>query len=287
MGVTRNLFEIVPSSKMSSEESREKTLDVIASALSGIKSVDLINVPEIIEENHLGVPYYRNIDNLAFSQKLSQRTKKDTIINKVVAHFNSSKEFVGWLDNAVSAVKIKNFIFVGGNKSSNRYNGPSVTEANRIAVDFSINVGNIALPSRKGEADRMFQKTLSGASFFTTQVLFSSKTLETVLESYHYKCAENRLKPSKIFLSFCCVSRPSEMEFIKWLGAEVPADVEKRILSDSNRLAENSIKLAKDVFDQIKNFNKESGIRLDLGLNVENIFFHSLKSTVDLLEHLL
>ena len=185
IGRARSLFEVVPPRRSSSPDYRKKVMDSMISAISASNSIDMVNIPEIVEENWRGNPYYRTELPCCFGQELRKNTGKEVIVNKAVAHCKDKEQFTDWLDHAVEVNEIRNFIFVGGNNSSNQYSGPSVIEANEIALrKHDISVGNILIPSRSNESKRLLQKTIAGASFFTTQVLFSIQPLTSILESY-------------------------------------------------------------------------------------------------------
>ena len=51
------IFEVMPYSKTSSESYAQKITGRIAEAIKELKNVTLLNIPEIVEENHNGKPY--------------------------------------------------------------------------------------------------------------------------------------------------------------------------------------------------------------------------------------
>ena len=277
------LFEVIPHAKTVSKSYAEKFVDRLVDALGEIRNVGALNIPEIVEENHIGLPYYKNADNREFGVILRDKCRKNIIINTVVVHHTSKSEFEQWLNESVNGYKIKNFVFVGGKINSINYKGPNILEANSIAKSKKINFGNIFIPEREGEADRLISKTVSGCSFFTSQVLFESEKIINVINEYLIKCTKANLEPAKFFLSFSPVSNLEDIAFIKWLGAEINEKTEHR-LSSSQNIGEESTKVIKEVLDKILNFFDKINVKVPLGLNIEYISLHNLELSKNLCE---
>ena len=279
------LFEVVPPNRVATDDHKRKIMETISSALSSADSVELINVPEIVEENRKGEPHYRNEPSCCFARQLREKTGKQVIVNKAVVHCKDRDDFVRWLKHATGSDGIQNFIFTGGNSGLHQYPGPTVTDATRLALqDKTIAIGNILIPSRSDESERLIRKTVAGASFFTTQVLFSSEPLKTVLSSYKAKCAERGLKPGKVFLSFTPVRTVDDLDFLKWLGADISPDQEKRLLHIP--ATSKSIELAAEIWADVSKNVQESELGIGLGVNIEEIFIHNLEPALQMVQKL-
>ena len=285
---TEILFEIVPPSKMSSEKYKEKMIQsILDSPILSVKNLTSINIPEITDENWQGKPYYRNTDTFKFTKDMRSHTTKNIIVNKVVVHCDGFQGFKQWLQEAISQHDIKSFIFVGPNSTKHSYPGPTVLEANKFASQIDgISIGNILIPSREGEAQRMLKKTLSGATFFTTQILFESERIKSVLSEYSELCKSENIKPAKVFLSFCPISKGSDIEFLRWLGVEMPQELESDLLSDEEAVVSKSIDAAKGVWKNVSNFI-DTNIQVPVGINVEEIFLHNLDHCNELILNLI
>ncbi|MEK6949127.1 MAG: hypothetical protein AABX34_02825 [Nanoarchaeota archaeon] len=268
------IFEVMPYSKASSESYAKKITDRIAEVIKELKNITLLNIPEIVEENHVGQPYYRNTDTRKFGKALMEKTDKEVMINTVAVHHKSKAAFERWLDESINKYGIRNFVFVGAKIPSINYPGPSVTEANSIAREKRVNFGNIFIPDRHEEAERLIAKTKSGCNFFTSQVLFKSDTAVGVIEDYLEKCKNNNLKPAKFYLSLAPVGTREDVVFIKWLGAEIDEDTEKRLLHAKN-IGKESIELLLGVIKKIKKFS-EGNDDVEIGLNIEYVMLHNL-----------
>jgi hypothetical protein len=130
-----------------------------------------------------------------------------------------------WFRETVADFGISNFILVGGESPDIAYPGPSVVEAARQVREagLPVSLGGISIPSRLHEDERMRSKTAAGLSFFTTQVLFDSNDVVWLIQKL------NGLE-ARLFLSFAPVSHPRDLKFLRWLGADIPADLDRYLL---------------------------------------------------------
>ena len=277
---TEIMYEVVPPSKRVSKEYLAKVVSSLTDALKRMKQVKEINIPEIVDENYCGDPYYRNLENREFGKILREKIDKEIIVNKGVAHFNPKPKFNEWLDESIKNYGIRKFIFVGGTFAFN-YPGYTVLEANKIGSAKGLKVGNIMIPTRPNEGENLARKTLAGASFFTSQILFESEhTIETI-RRYAESCRKQNIKPNKIYLSFSPVSDLEDIEFFKWLGVYFGEKNEKR-LKNAKNLAEESVRIVEEIYPEI--ISKTESLGVPIALNIEQVTFHNLPYSEKLVE---
>ncbi len=276
------IFEVMPYPKTASESYADKITDKIVAAINELEKVSIINIPEIVEENHIGQPYYRNTDPRVFGRVLREKCSKEIMVNTVVVHHKSTGYFEQWLGESIGKYGVKNFVFVGAKIPSIKYPGPSVTEANSIANKKGVNFGNIFIPDRPEEAERLLSKTRSGCNFFTSQVLFEADTAISVIRQYMEKCKNNNLKPAKFYLSLAPVGNEEDVVFIKWLGAEMSKSTEDR-LKNAKNIGEESVELLLKLTGKIRDFSNYDN-KVEIGLNIEYVMLHNLDLAKDLVK---
>ena len=179
-------FEVTPPSARAPLRRGEDHLEKILGLLRELPRVDLVDVPELVDENHEGLPFYRSGDIRPFATKLGAASGCAVAVNKVVAHLPSTPAVEAWTRETLER-GLANVVLVGGSSRFIPYPGPSVLEADRACLPIldagGGRIGNIAIPQRTGEAHRLLSKTRAGASFFTTQILFESASpLTTIRE---------------------------------------------------------------------------------------------------------
>jgi 5,10-methylenetetrahydrofolate reductase len=265
----------------------------LAIALNSFSRLNAISVPELVEENHEGKPRYNSIYTRALARGTADILHIDALVNKVVAHIENYENFVEWIKET-HTLGISNMIFVGGNTRHHRYPGPSVSEANVIArrlwSEFhkeEITIGNISLPERKDEAKRMLFKTLAGAEFFTTQLLFDSAQVINMISEYNRQCAVAGVKPATILFSFGPIRSIADLNLLDFLAVELPDNAKNYILENndlgeaSRRSAINSLR----VYSEIISVIEEKHIPVPVGINVEQLTKSNLPSSIVMLEN--
>lgn len=264
------MLEIAPPPRRATRETVEKLVEKI-SAVTNSTKVDYVNLPEIIAENFQGKPLYKNVDCAEFAKIVHTATGKKIVVNKVVAHLNAS-EFSQWVKKTLEQ-EITEIVLVGSASNIVSYPGISVIEANAIAHKLGVIIGNISIPNRENEAQRLVQKTKAGCSFFTTQVLFEVQTMKNVLKEYSSLCASENLKPAAFFLSFAPASDAIDLDYLKWLGGVVPEKTEAQL---SKNYKEESVKLAIELYKDMHDYVDANHLNIELALNVEPIASHNL-----------
>jgi 5,10-methylenetetrahydrofolate reductase len=282
------LFEPVPPTIRANPVRSGLHVEELVRLLRGIDRLDAIDIPELVDENHEGRPYYRTGDVRSFARTLAALAGRTVIVNKVVAHLPSVPELERWVTETVG-LGLNNVVLVGGSSRYIPYPGPPVIEANRICHGLLAAhgglVGNIAIPQRLGEAHRMLAKTRAGASFFTTQILFDGTSVVRMLREYDHEARAVAVRPSSVLLSFAPIADDADAEFVRWLGADLPDEAEEMILNAGDDLppAARSVRRALEVYRAVDRVRVEEGWTVPLGVNVEQVSQRHLASAVEML----
>lgn len=268
-------FEPVPSPSRTNPARSEERREGIARLIASVHRIDAIDVPELVDENHEGKPRYRSGDVRSFAHELEERTGRPAILNKVVAHVASAEALERWSRETVS-LGIRHAVLVGGASRYIPYPGPPVVEANRIVRPIVEAVGgalgNIAIPQRVGEPHRMLAKTRAGASFFTTQLLFDAEAVLRMVREYDLLCRQASIPPAAVLLSFAPIADEADIEFVRWLGADLPEAAERSILEgDDAEAARRSGARAVAVWEAVEQARRREELTVALGVNVEQV----------------
>lgn len=160
---------------------------------------------------------------------------KDAIVNKVVVHMESYEKFVEYVSETYLQ-GIRKMIFIGENTRHHRYLGHIVSEANVIARHLmeakgmhNLIMGNICLPEKGSESNRMLFRTVAGAQFFTTQILFGSRQIIDILGGYNRLCLSVDVKSSFVLLNFALLKGSSDLNLLDFVGIDMP--VKARVTS--------------------------------------------------------
>ncbi|HEV2317662.1 MAG TPA: hypothetical protein VGV89_08840 [Thermoplasmata archaeon] len=287
LGSTPLVFEPVPPSVRANPVRSGLQVEELLRLLRSAPRLDAVNVPELVDENHDGKPYYRTGDIRSFAHTVAEQADREVIVNKVVAHLESAAALEGWVRETLDR-GIRNVVLVGGSSRYIPYPGPPVLEANRICHTVLDGVGgllgNIAIPQRTGEPNRMIAKTRAGTSFFTTQILFDAEGVLRLLRGYERQCRDSGVPPAAVLLSFAPLADETDAEFVRWLGADIPEAAERAILNgDDGSAAARSVRRALAVYDEVDRARQAESWRVPLGINVEQISQRHLPSAVEML----
>ncbi len=280
-------FEPVPPSARSTPARLEQQFAATAALLDGVDRVDVIDVPELVDENHDGRPYYRSGNVRTFAVRLAKAVGAEPVVNKVVAHLASPEATRSWAEETV-ARGVRSFVLVGGSSRYIPYPGPAVPEANRLcrpAVEGAGGVlGNIAIPQRTGEAHRMLAKTRAGARFFTTQIAFDSVAPSRLLHDYDLLCRQAGLSPAAVLVSVAPLADEADVQFVRWLGADVPEATERAILNgDETGAARRSVAHALALWTEVRRALAAGSVEVPVGVNVEQLSQRHLGSAGEML----
>jgi len=284
-------YEILP------PREKDGTLNSYAEIISSLLSqthIDAINIPEVHEENARGLRPVKNLERAEareFGRLLQDNVGIEAIVNRVTVH-NDLEYQKSWIKETFYDYDIENLILVGGESSDIKYPGPSVNETSEYitrdlnAGRFDFFCGGITIPSRKIESVRLLKKGSNGIEFFTTQVLYDGKKIKKMLKYYDDVCKENNVLPRRILLSFAPVSSKKNIDFLKWLGVEIPSQTEKRLTNKKTSMSDESLEIASEILKGILNNNEKLGITVPIGLNVEHIMSYNFQSSINMLQEL-
>lgn len=281
------VLEIVPPGRRVNEKAVTVFVERVRESVRSLENLDGVNIPEVLEENHAGQPFYRDLDPRDFAALLGD-IAVEPIVNKVVAHVPSDAVLRRWIRESLDEHGLRNFVLVGGNSSRVRYPGPSVVEANRLLRAATrgredIALGNITIAERDHEVDRLVEKTRAGCDFFTTQVLFEAEPMATVLRTYGRRCSSQGLKPATVLLSFAPVSDYQDIEFLVWLGATVSPRTEEALLpSSGSTLGRASLDVAHTLWSHLHAAAAQSRPPVPLGVNIEEVSAHNFDLAVQM-----
>lgn len=162
-------------------------------------------------------------------------------------------------------------------------------QALRAEANPDLLLGGVAIPERHSRRDnehlRLIAKQEAGCRFFVTQVVYDVNAAKNLVSDYRYACEERGLAPVPIVFTFSVCGSMKTLEFLRWLGVDVPRWIENDLRHAANPLRaslEQSAASAAELIDFCR--------RLDVpfGLNVESVSIRreEIEASVELAERL-
>jgi hypothetical protein len=216
-------------------------------------------------------PFRKTMDASWYGSLFPIIAGKQCIVYKSVVE-DSVDGFNDWLETAINTHGNKAFNLVGAPTSKIEYHGPSLPDASKIVrARNDAKFGCVCIAERHGKRDEalsMCTKSEWGAEWFISQGVYSAAPMIRLLNDYGTMCRARGVVPKKVIITFAPCGRPKTMTFIKWLGMEVPPDVEQRIMTAESPVTE-SITLLCEILGSI--LEKTSGSGVPIGINVESL----------------
>ena len=133
-------------------------------------------------------------------------------------------------------------------------------------------VGGVIIPERhqaSGTEDaRAWRKVQQGCRFFVSQTVWSVGATLRLLRDLRQRFNAEGAPVPPILLTFSPCGSAQTLDFLEWLGVEVPQALKRELLSASD-MFERSIELAVDAYAQVRALAAEQG--LTVGCNVESV----------------
>jgi 5,10-methylenetetrahydrofolate reductase len=279
------LFEALPPQVESTEEQWQDHLDLLdplrRAGLAGV------NVPEIVNG------HYQTVEPRAFAAALQRRLGVRAILNRITVH-HPLPQLQSWVTETRLGSGIHDFVLVGGERSGESYPGVGVLpalEALRGGVERSNGrLGVITIPTRRradlDEPERLLRKQAAGASFAVSQILCEPEAALR-LQGDLATAAPRGSKPLSLFWSLAPVARRRDLDFLQWLGVDIPANVRKDLVAAAEGTArlERSHDLNVAIARRLLEANEATGSG-SIGFCVEHVMLSNIGAAVDLVDRL-
>jgi hypothetical protein len=142
----------------------------------------------------------------------------------------------------------------------------------RRDVNPALTLGGVAIPERhrrRGDEHlRLLAKQDAGCRFFVTQVVYDVNAAKNLVSDYHYECATRATAPAPIVFTFSVCGSMKTLEFLRWLGVDVPRWIENDLHHAADTL-ETSYELAIAAATELMAYCRALGA--PFGVNIESV----------------
>jgi hypothetical protein len=153
---------------------------------------------------------------------------------------------------------------------------PPVSLADAQALRSELNpellLGGVAIPERHSRREnehlRLITKQEAGCRFFVSQVVYDLNAAKNLVSDYRYECDSRGLTPLPMVFTFSACGSMKTLEFLRWLGIDVPRWIENDLRHSTNPLAA-SLEQAQTMAVELVDFCRRLGV--PFGLNVESV----------------
>jgi hypothetical protein len=133
-------------------------------------------------------------------------------------------------------------------------------------------LGGVAIPERHSRRDdehlRLLAKQEAGCRFFVTQVVYDVNAAKNLVSDYHYECVARGRAPVPLVFTFSVCGSLKTLDFLRWLGVEVPRWIENDLRHATNTL-DASYEVAAAAATELMTYCRSLGV--PFGINVESV----------------
>jgi hypothetical protein len=156
----------------------------------------------------------------------------------------------------------------------------SLAQAHDLRRDTnpSLLLGGVTIPerhSRRGdEHRRLIAKQEAGCGFFVTQIVFDVNAAKNLVSDYKYECEAAGISPVPIVFTLSVCGSMRTLEFLRWLGVEVPGWIENDLRHSADTLT-TSQEQAYAAAVELAAFCRR--LEVPFGLNIESVSIRRLE----------
>jgi hypothetical protein len=215
-------------------------------------------------------PFMPTMDPAAFLADNFSSWRAPVVVYRAVGKY-SRAELRAWLTeqdpSRVMAVLV-------GAASRDSRSKTSLREAQALSREANpeLFVGGVAIPERHSQRDdehlRLVAKQDAGTRFFVTQVVYDINAAKNLVSDYHYACVERGSDAAPMVFTFSVCGSMRTLEFLRWLGVEVPRWIENDLRHATDTL-EASYQLALNTASDLIDYCRNLGV--PFGINVESV----------------
>jgi hypothetical protein len=176
-----------------------------------------------------------------------------------------------WLRDQASARALS--VFVGAS-SREKAVATSLFRAYELRTEVrpDLLLGGVAIPERHARSGkehlRLLAKQAAGCSFFVTQIVYDVNAAKDLVSDYRYECAAHYVNPVPIVFTFSVCGSVKTLEFLQWLGVDVPRWIENELRHADDTLDASYDQAVATALELIA-FCRRVGV--PFGINVESV----------------
>lgn len=239
------MLGMTPPRRSLDSDQRQRVADAMLGRLSSI-DLDGLVLYDIADETERNpgerpFPYLPTMDPADFYAEHLSAWSRPVIVYRCVGKYPGA-DIDSWL-RAQDPSTVAS-VFVGAPSRT----APTRTDLATAQTLWSevrpeLSLGGVAIPERhsrrRQEHERLIAKQRNGCSFFITQVVYDTNAAKDLVSDYHYGCLGAGVEPVPIIFTLSVCGSIRTLEFLRWLGVDVPRWMENALAHASDTLQES------------------------------------------------
>ncbi|MBU2669794.1 5,10-methylenetetrahydrofolate reductase [Actinoplanes bogorensis] len=267
------LFSITPPKRANSPERVKEIAEITVGRLADL-DLDGLILYDIEDESDRNsdkrpFPYLPTLDPASFHTDHLGDWDKPTIIYRCVGKY-AENDLRTWLAGSSPDILT---VFVGSSSGTKPVQ-TSLRRAQQLHHEVSpaLPLGAVVIGERHArhgdEHLRMLTKQERGCTFFISQVIYDLNETKNLVSDYFYACKDADITPRPLIFTLSLCGSPKTLEFLDWLGVEVPPWLATE-LRESDDPLETSRRECLAIARDLKSYCERLG--MPYGFNVESV----------------
>jgi hypothetical protein len=268
------LFSLTPPRLSETEQRVKEIAAVTLQRLEGLDA-DGIILYDIDDESDRNAderpfPYLPTMDPGRYHAEHLGGWRRPVIIYRCVGKYGE-EELGDWLREADPRQVLSVFVGPSSKDKPVRTDLRSAQALHRRARP-DLMLGGVVIGERhtrgRDEHLRMLAKQDRGCAFFISQVVYHVNETKNLISDYFYECRARGITPRPVIFTVSLCGSLKTLEFLRWLGVDVPRWLESSIRYADDPIAE-SYRQALSIARDLGEFCRHLG--LPYGFNVESV----------------
>lgn len=268
------MFGITPPKASTPPDRLSRIVDTTMDRLRSVDP-DAVALYDIAEEKDRApqdrpFPFLATLDPSDYLARHLTDWRKPAVVYRAVGKYTED-QLASWM-LAQDADRVMT-VLVG---ASSRHDAGSTSLSRAYELKNEIRpdllTGGVVIPERHArrgdEHQRMLAKQAAGVSFFVSQILYDANSAKNLLADYADACEAQNVSPRPIVLTHSVCGSVRTLEFLEWLGVQVPRWIQRDLRNAEDTLSE-SLEQAAAVAADVVQYGRRVGV--PVGLNVESV----------------
>jgi len=231
-------------------------------------------------------PFLKTLAPDFYAKNYLQELDVPKIIYKSVGKF-SEDQLTNWILDTDNKVDYSVFV---GSPSQNQKSNLSLSNAYQIkkSINSNLLLGGVTIPERhfkKGDEHmRVFAKMDNGCNFFISQCVYKIENSKNFLSDYYYASLNQGRELSPIIFTLTPCGSLKTLEFMNWLGIDIPVWLKNDLKHSENILAK-SVEFCELIAEELIDFCSDKNI--PIGFNIESVAIRKeeIDASIELLKN--
>ncbi|MFG1993835.1 methylenetetrahydrofolate reductase [Actinoplanes sp. NPDC048988] len=268
------LFSLTPPRR---GESTDRIREIAAVTLRRLDALDLdglilYDLDDEADRNpaERPFPYLPTLDPGRYHAEYLHGWDREAIIYRCVGKYGE-RELRTWLAGVDPSQVLS--VFVGPSSGDKEVRtGLRRAHELRREVNPGLVTGAVVISERharrQDEHRRMLTKQELGCDFFVSQVVYDIAATKNLISDYAHECRTRGLDPRPVIFTLSLCGSPRTLEFLSWLGVEVPRWLQQSIRHAGDPLGE-SFRQVRHIARDLTGFCDHLGV--PHGFNIESV----------------